>query len=194
MAEMLLLFAIVFALNVIPAFAPPTWMALSFVGFNDPTINSTLVAFTGAAAATAGRLTLARLSRAVVPLLRERQQLHIDAVRRTLAHRRTLTASAVLFYAFTPLPSNFLFIAYGLTSLRLSVVALPFFLGRFVSYQFWTFSAAALGRHIELEATDAQAYAGAAFIVTQLACLALVYLFTVTDWRALLRRHASEDS
>jgi hypothetical protein len=44
MAEMLLLFAIVYALNVIPAFAPPTWMALSFVGFNDPTINSRLAA------------------------------------------------------------------------------------------------------------------------------------------------------
>jgi len=33
-AELVILFVVVFALNVIPAFAPPTWMALSWVGFS----------------------------------------------------------------------------------------------------------------------------------------------------------------
>jgi len=31
-----LLFLLIFGLNVIPAFAPPTWMALAFVGFRFP--------------------------------------------------------------------------------------------------------------------------------------------------------------
>ena len=31
-----LLFIVVFTLNVIPAFAPPTWVTLSFIGFSMP--------------------------------------------------------------------------------------------------------------------------------------------------------------
>ena len=33
MLGLLIIFAIVFALNLIPAFAPPTWMVISYIGF-----------------------------------------------------------------------------------------------------------------------------------------------------------------
>ncbi|MEO7953619.1 MAG: hypothetical protein ABIR35_05920 [Polaromonas sp.] len=36
MIELALLFAMVFVLNVIPAFAPPTWMAMSMLGLAYP--------------------------------------------------------------------------------------------------------------------------------------------------------------
>jgi hypothetical protein len=51
-AELATLFAVVFALNIVPAFAPPTWMALSWVGFNHPYDNAVVVALVGAVAAT----------------------------------------------------------------------------------------------------------------------------------------------
>jgi hypothetical protein len=35
------------------------------------------------------------------------------------------------------LPSNYLFIAYGLTSLPIAFLLIPFFVGRLVSYTFW---------------------------------------------------------
>ncbi len=57
-----LLFLLIFGLNVIPAFAPPTWMALAFVGFRFPGTSPLLLALVGAVAATSGRLVLARLS------------------------------------------------------------------------------------------------------------------------------------
>ena len=34
-----LLFMIVFLLNLLPAFAPPTWTAMSFIGLTIPDIN-----------------------------------------------------------------------------------------------------------------------------------------------------------
>ena len=57
-----LLFALIFGLNLIPAFAPPTWMALTLVGFQYHDVSALLLAGVGAVAATLGRLTLAKLS------------------------------------------------------------------------------------------------------------------------------------
>ena len=48
-----------------------------------------------------------------------------------------ITFGTFLGYSISPLPSNYLFIAYGLTSLPIAFVALPFFVGRLVSYGFW---------------------------------------------------------
>ena len=57
-----LLFGLIFGLNVIPAFAPPTWMAVAFIGFEFPGTNTVLLALVAATAATLGRITLAKLS------------------------------------------------------------------------------------------------------------------------------------
>ena len=62
LSTLLLMFGLVFGLNLIPAFAPPTWMALAFVGFQFPDTNPVLLAMVGAIAATLGRLSLAKLS------------------------------------------------------------------------------------------------------------------------------------
>lgn len=47
-----LLFGLIFGLNLIPAFAPPTWMALAFVGFEFPNTRPVLLALVGATATT----------------------------------------------------------------------------------------------------------------------------------------------
>ena len=57
--EYLVLFGAVYVLNVLPAFAPPTWMLMSWVGLSFPSGNGWAVAGLAAAAATAGRGTLA---------------------------------------------------------------------------------------------------------------------------------------
>src|SRR5437764_12368204 len=74
-----LLFGLIFGLNVIPAFAPPTWMALAFIGFEFPATNPVLLALVAATAATLGRITLAKLSHWVV-----REKLFSDAHRKNI--------------------------------------------------------------------------------------------------------------
>ncbi len=188
MLELLILFIAVFTLNVIPALAPPTWMALSYAGFRHPLCGITLLALVAAAAATLGRLTLAKLSRVILRqrLLSAATRENIDVLKRGMESRRELTVSLCLFYAFSPLPSNYLFIAYGLTSLQWNRVAIPFFLGRFVAYNFWIFTGAIAAQKITLESLQGRFYLGWYFVVSQLLLLALVYLFTKVDWRYLL--------
>jgi uncharacterized membrane protein YdjX (TVP38/TMEM64 family) len=192
MAEQLLAFAVlialIFALNLIPVFAPPTWMALAFVGFQFPETNPWALALVGAGAATSGRLTLALLSHKIVgnKLLSKAQCANVDVIKLRLEKRTTLTFGIFLSYAFSPLPSNFLFIAYGLTGLPLLRVALPFFLGRCVSYAFFILSGQAAGRRFEIEST---LYASGYFIITQFVVIAAVYAFTPIDWEVLLDDH-----
>ena len=62
-----------------------------------------------------------------------------------------MTFGTVLGYSISPLPSNYLFIAYGLTSLPIALLALPFFVGRFVSYGFWLKTASTVGDRLDLD-------------------------------------------
>lgn len=188
MLKVFILFAIIYALNLIPAFAPPTWMVLSLIEFNYPMASPLLLAGVGATAAMFGRLTLAKLSRVIIRqrLLSVQTRENIDAIKESLEGRRALTAGVFLFYAFSPLPSNYLFIAYGLTALELKLIALPFFIGRFVSYAFWAFTASTAANHLILESGAASQYLSGYFILSQLLFLGIMYGFTKLDWRALL--------
>lgn len=183
---MLLLFLIVFVLNLIPAFAPPTWMVFSFIGFRNPA-SIILLAVVGATAATLGRLVLAKLSRLIIrqKFLSDDTKRNIDSIREGLQGKKRLTFSVFLFYAFSPLPSNYLFIAYGLTNMELKLIALPFFIGRSVSYSLWGHGASAVSRWLTMESEDALPYLSGYFVVSQILLLYIIYLFTRIDWRTL---------
>ncbi len=186
MSHLIVVFATVYVLNVIPAFAPPTWMVLSFIGFNEPQLNPFSIAVVGAFAATFGRMTLALFSLRIIrnKLLNERSKENIDAVKNALEKHKSQTAWALLAYSFTPLPSGHLFIAYGLTTLPIRLFAIPFFIGRLASYAFWVSLV-----HETYEVLDMDylgEYLSTFFIVTQAALLLLIYAFTKVDWRAAL--------
>lgn len=188
MIALALLFLVVYAINLIPAFAPPTWMVLTLFGLSMRTTSVLLLATVGAAGATLGRLTLAKLSGAIIRrrLLSARTIQNIDVVKSRLEHRRMLTVGTFLLYALSPLPSNYLFIAYGLTTLDLRLIVVPFFLGRVTSYTFFVFSAATARRHLILEASEAAPFLGLYFVVSQILLLSLVYVFAKIDWGELL--------
>lgn len=188
MLKILLLFLLVFLLNVIPAFAPPTWMVFSFLGFRFHDHMGVALAFVGALAATLGRFTLAKGSNVIVRrrFLGDEARQNVDVIREKLSQRKRLTFSIFLFYAFTPLPSNYLFIAYGLTAMELKLITIPFFIGRWVSYSFWTLTASSIARRITLENTEALSYFSVYFVTTQVLLLALVYVFTRIDWKHLV--------
>lgn len=182
----LALFAIILALNSLPAFAPPTWMVLSAVGLSNPDANPWLTALVAATAATAGRLVLARLAFLIVRQrwLSTRTKENIDLVKDRLATQRAMTFGGVLAYTCSPFPSNSLFIAYGLTSLPLAPVALAAFIGRFVTYSFWVVIAMDVAQKVVLDQASIFAYLGGYFVLTQVFLLALVVLFAKLDWRA----------
>ncbi|MEP6607983.1 MAG: hypothetical protein ABJA83_04830 [Burkholderiaceae bacterium] len=185
---MTLLFLAIFALNVIPAFAPPTWMALSFFGFKHPDAQFWLVALVAASAATCGRLVLVHFAKRIVRTrwLRPAMRENLAAVAEAIERRRATSVVAFLLLALSPLPSNILFLAYGLTGAPLRLLAVPFFVGRLVSYAVAVEGGSLVARHFESELTGAGHWAWIYFVAVQLALLALLYGFTRVDWRKAL--------
>jgi len=181
------IFVAVFLLNLLPAFAPPTWMALSVIGFTTPELPIFRLALTAAVAATAGRYALAKMARWLVrgKFLSEATKANIDEIRAGLEGRKAMTAGLFLFYAFSPLPSNYLFLAYGLTSLGMALVSLPFFVGRLVSYSVFIGTANAASRRIDPETIDWGSSGLLYFLASQALLLPTLWLFTRLDWGAL---------
>jgi len=186
------LFFAVFVLNLMPAFAPPTWTAMTFIGLAIPNIDVLLLALVAATAATCGRVLLAKLSRALVRqrLLTEQARRNVDAIKIGIENRRAMTIGTFLGYALSPLPSNYLFIAYGLTSLPIALLATPFFIGRLVSYAFWTRTASTVGDWLDWDWFESAPYFLAYFLFSQLLLIPVIYAFTRIDWRTLfVERH-----
>ena len=181
------LFIVIFVLNLLPAFAPPTWMAMSFIGLAIPSIDFIWLAVVAATAATLGRIMLAKLSRVIVRqrLLSEQTRCNVDAIRHGMEGRPVMTFGTLLAYSFSPLPSNYLFIAYGLTSLPIAFLALPFFVGRLASYAFWIRTASAVGDQLDLDWFESAPYFVAYFIASQLLLVPVIYGFTRVNWRAV---------
>ena len=189
-----MLFAYIFIFiclfNLLPAFSPPTWMLLSYLQISFQP-NPWVLVILGAAAATTGRLMLAKLSRMLIRnnFLSEKSKNSIDGLQKELEKRQGLTFGVFLFYAFSPFPSNQLFLAYGLTGLRLWLVGVPFFLGRLVSYSFWVMTASQATHHLSLRSLRTGSFLGAYFVIAQIMTFLVLYVFTKIDWPELLKEH-----
>ena len=181
-------FAVVFLLNVIPIFAPPTWIVLSTISLGVPDSIPLGLAPVGATAATCGRIVLAKMSRRILrgKLLGDDTRRNVDEMRAGIEAHRLASAGGIVLFAFSPLPSNHLFIAYGLTNLPVVFAAVPFFLGRLVSYSFWIFSAAAAGKKFDIDMAESGFGFGAYFIVSQLLLIPTIYFLVKIDWKLLI--------
>jgi membrane protein DedA with SNARE-associated domain len=190
MSTLATLFVVVLLLNLVPAFAPPTWMAMSWVGFNISEGNPFVFAVVAASAATIGRLVLARFARSLMRgrLMRESDRENIGVVEEWLKKRRKLTVGAFFLYALGPLPSNFLFIAYGLSGLPLRVIGAAFFAGRTISYSVWAHLGRFTSAFIDPESEFEGGYLSGYFAITQLGLLGFVYLLTKLDWKMLIEQ------
>ena len=183
MLSLLILFLLVLALNVLPAFAPPTWLLLSFFGLRFPEANPWMVALAAALGAAVGRSTLACLAQGIARSrwMPDSTRDNLTVVADAIERRRATSSLAFLLFAFSPFPSNALFMAYGLSRAPLPLLTLPFFAGRYVSYIAAFAGGAVVAHQIDLELSSGKVLLY--FVVSQLASLGGVYLFTRIDWR-----------
>ncbi|MFC0397278.1 hypothetical protein [Paraburkholderia rhizosphaerae] len=190
MSTLATLFVAVLLINLVPAFAPPTWMAMSWVGFNLPDGNPFVFAVVAASAATIGRLVLAKFARSLVrgKLMREADRQNIEVVEAWLRTRKKLTVGAFCLYALSPFPSNYLFIAYGLTRLPLGSIGVAFFAGRTISYWAWAHLGRLVSSYVDPESQFEGGYLSSYFVVAQIALLGSVYAIMKLDWKMLLEQ------
>jgi len=187
MTSLMTLFVLAFVLNVLPAFAPPTWMLLSFFGLGFPDASPWWVALVAALAATSGRTVLAYCAQRISGSrwFPDSMRANLRSVAEAIERRRATSSVAILLFAFTPLPSNTLFLAYGLSRAPLPLLAVPFFAGRFVSYAFAFAGGAAVADRFDIEISGRAS--ALYFVASQLASVLVVYVFARVDWRRSCR-------
>ena len=160
---------------------------MSFIGLAVPDDKYILLSIVAAIAATSGRIVLAKFSRALVRrrLLSEEARRNVDAIRTGIERQPVLTFGTLLGYSLSPLPSNYLFIAYGLTSLPIAFLSLPFFVGRLASYAFWMRTASTVGDWLDVDWFESAPYFVAYYLSSQLLLVPVIYAFTRIDWGTL---------
>ncbi len=88
----------------------------------------------GASAAIAGRLILLQLSTVGRKAINDQRKNSLDKFRKYLEKTRYGYLIGTLLFAILPLPSNMLFISYGLMKAKSIGIVVGFWLGRFVAY------------------------------------------------------------
>ena len=127
-------FLIIFVLSVIPILTPPTWIVVvSAYSLNDQ-LNPLLLSIIGATAAIAGRLLLLQLSKFGRKTINNQRKSSLEKLRKYLEKTRYGYFIGTLLFALLPLPSNMLFISYGLINAKSISIIVGFWLGRFLVY------------------------------------------------------------
>lgn len=177
--------ALVLAVNLLPAFAPPTWAVLALVVLTRDTAPLPTIAI-GVVAASAGRTVLALVTRSLRGRLSARRRAGYDALRGLLERRRRNTLAALLAFLLSPVPSGQLFVAAGLLRAPLRPLVLAFAAGRAVSYSIYV-TAADLARP-RLEELVRDPFGSPLAIALNAALAVGVIALARIDWIALLER------
>jgi hypothetical protein len=138
---------VVFGVNLLPAFGPPTWSLVVFAHLRWG-LNPVALVLIGATAAAAGRFLLAVGTRRFGAHLPARPKENLARANVYLSRRRRSVWLLFGVFVVSPLPSAQLFEAAGLLDVDLVVVTVAFFFGRLVSYSIYLAVASATQRHL----------------------------------------------
>ena len=189
--ELALVFAVVFAVNLLPAFGPPTWSVIVVLELNTDLPLPGLV-IVGALAAASGRFTLANGFRLFGSRISGRMRRNLDAVRIAYERKRRNALIGLGLFAMSPLPSAQLFGAVGLAGVRLLPFTLAFFAGRLVSYTIYGGSAQ-LVEHYSLQETFMDTLTTPWGIALQVLLLAMLAVLPQIDWAKIFKIDPDEN-
>jgi hypothetical protein len=178
----------VFLVNLIPIFGPPTWIVLSFIAIFYPIPSFILFVLTALVAAVLGRFFLILFSKHIVRnrFFSKRYIKNMEYLRKHFEKRAYLPSLIFFIDAITPLPSDQLFIAYGLTGHKARYALVPFAIGRFFTYSFWAFNATQLSKEPALIVLKNFSFFNIGFIGMEILLLALLYFYIKIDWEYLV--------
>jgi membrane protein YqaA with SNARE-associated domain len=190
--HLLAVIGIVFAVNLLPAFGPPTWALLVFARIQWTDVPPAALIAGGALAATSGRLVLALGTRKLGGRLSPERRVNLEALGQTLAKSKTGLVASLAVFVFSPLPSAQMFMAAGLAEVPLLPLAGAFLIGRSISFTIYVTAATAAQETVHRLLR--QGFTSPATIAVQLGSLIAVIAMIRIDWIRLIdwtrARHA----
>jgi membrane protein DedA with SNARE-associated domain len=128
------IFLVLIGVNASPILMPPSWIILTSFYLLDPNLNIVLLSIVGATGATIGRFFLKKISGLFRKFVGEEQKSNLDIIGDYLNRKKFGYLIASFLFGATPLPSNILFITYGLMRAKSVGIYIGFWFGRVLSY------------------------------------------------------------
>ena len=176
------IFLLLIGINAAPILMPPTWIVLSSFFALDSSLDPLLLALVGATGATIGRLILKNLSGFFRRFVGKEQKSNLDAIGNFLNRKKFGYVLTSFLFAATPLPSNMLFVAYGMMRAKSIGLYFGFWVGRLMSYYIMiTISSVVLTPFLELFEDKI-----IGILVADIVGIGVVVIFTCVNWQALL--------
>ena len=176
------IFLLLIGINAAPILMPPTWIVLSSFFALDSSLDPLLLALVGATGATVGRLILKNLSGFFRRFVGKEQKSNLDAIGNFLNRKKFGYVLTSFLFAATPLPSNMLFVAYGMMRAKSIGLYFGFWLGRLMSYYIMiTISSVVLTPFLELFEDKI-----IGILVADVLGIGVVVVFTCINWQILL--------
>ncbi len=176
------IFFLLIAVNAAPILMPPTWIILSSFFALDASLDPFLLAIVGATGATIGRFFLKYISGFFRRFVGKEQESNLDAIGNFLNKKKFGYTLTSFLFAATPLPSNMLFVAYGMMRAKSIGLYIGFWCGRLLSYYIMiTISEAVLAPLLQLFEDRI-----IGIIVADIIGIGAVIFFTCINWQVLL--------
>lgn len=184
--HLLLAVAVVFGVNLLPAFGPPTWAVLVYFRFRYGDVPAPALIVCGAVAATAGRSVLALAFGALGSHLPAKRRESLEVLGRAIAANRKGLIASFVFFAAAPIPSAQMFEAVGIARTSLKPLLVAFFVGRLVSYSIYVGGASAA--HNSVRHVFAKGWTSPEAIAVQVVAIVLLIIIVKVDWPSAIDR------
>lgn len=178
----------VILLNIIPAFAPPTWMLLVFLLINYD-LNPIALVIIGVLSATTGRAILAWCFRKFSHLVPSKFSQNMEYAGKYIESRPDRRYALLALFLISPISSAQLFEAAGMMkTIKLKPLLVAFALGRTFSYSTYLTGAVALAATSFGEVLIAEIRSPLAITIQILMITGFIALGLI-DWKSKLHRH-----
>ena len=163
---------------------PPTWIILASFYAIDASYDPLVLALVGATGATIGRFILKKVATLFRKFVQKEQKSNLDAIGNFLNKKRFGYILTSFLFAATPLPSNMLFVTYGLLKAKSIGLYVGFWAGRVASYYLMiSISNIVLTPFVEL---FEERYIG--ILIADALGISVIVLFTCINWTLLLTK------
>ncbi|MDA0756873.1 MAG: hypothetical protein O3C04_02560 [Crenarchaeota archaeon] len=176
------IFFLLILVNAAPILMPPTWIILASFYVIDASLDPLVLALVGATSATIGRFILKHVSTIFRKFVQNEQKSNLDAIGTFLNKKKFGYIITSFVFAATPLPSNILFVTYGLLKTKSIGLYFGFWAGRVLSYYLMiSISNIVLTPFVEL---FEEQYIG--ILIADGLGVSVIILFTCINWTLLL--------
>jgi uncharacterized membrane protein YdjX (TVP38/TMEM64 family) len=180
--------AAIILLNTLPAFAPPTWMALVFFLVHYDA-NPIALVILGVISATTGRAILAWYFRKFAHLIPSKFSKNMEYAGKYIESRPDRRYAILALFLISPVSSAQLFEAAGMMkSIKLKPLLAAFAVGRTFSYSTYVTGAVALAATSFGEVLISEIKSPLAIAIQLLMIAGLIALGFI-DWKSKLHRH-----